>query len=142
MGKGNVPFSWEDMPGISKSGANQKPYSPAANKLPPPPCPRSRFTRKLPFHEMQNIPLPPCAFQPPLPAAPPQRSSSKKGVQKDDDPFLAAYRECTKSSKEANKSSKHHGARSGLRKHVSCLSCKRSCSVRDGNFVRISHSDS
>lgn len=146
MGKGNVPFRWEDMPGVSKAvlkaAADQKPQLPAS-KLPPPPCPQSFRITKISSFEMQDIPLPPCTFQPPPPPGPPQRTSSNKSAKKDDDPFLVAYRECTKSSRGANKSSSKHWTRLGLiRKLVFALSCKRSCSVRDGNLIRISHCDS
>lgn len=139
MGTGNVPFTWEDMPGVSKAAANQKLPLPA-HELPPPPCRPSRSLRKDLSFEVQDIPLPPCTFQPP---PPPQRSSSSKGAKKDDDPFLVAYRECTKSSREANKPSKRGGRPGLFRKHMSrVLSCKRSCSVMDGNLIRISHSES
>lgn len=136
MGKGNVPFSWEDMPGVSKAEMGRKPIYFPANKLPPPPCPRSQEARKISLYGTQNIPLPPCTFRPP-PPVPSQRIRSSK----DDDPFLVAYRECTKSTREASKLPEHGPGSGSIRKHLFSLSsCKRSCSVRDGNLVRVRHS--
>ncbi|KAL3732985.1 hypothetical protein ACJRO7_022500 [Eucalyptus globulus] len=150
--RGNVPFAWENRPGVSKAIARsdcEELLSPPPSikdrrrfptKLPPPPCPRMDGLRVSVGREMQ-IPLPPCAFQPP------RRSSLKKGTKKqddDNDPFLAAYRECTEGTKvgHRHKSSKHDDGRLGLglRKYVLAnFSCKRSCSVRDDNLIRVSH---
>ncbi|KAI3417382.1 uncharacterized protein J3R85_014510, partial [Psidium guajava] len=144
--RGNVPFAWENKPGVSKattrSDREDSPLLPPIEdrrqfptKLPPPPCRTVDCVREMRI----PLPLPPCIFQPPT------RSSSKKGGKKqDDDPFLAAYKECTKGTKAGHrhKSSKHDDGRLGfgLRKHVIAnFSCKRSCSVRDDNLVRVSH---
>ncbi|KAI9106371.1 hypothetical protein K1719_021899 [Acacia pycnantha] len=125
---GNVPFSWEKNPGVSKVHQPVREEE-LLHNLPPPP-----YTAEIlgggGVHQdiIQNIPLPPCAFQPPF-----YRTPSKKGLmwmQEEDDPFFAAYKECTKKSN--NKWS--------LRKRImSLFSCNRSCSVRDNNLVRISH---
>ena len=86
----NVPFSWENEPGIRKATPphhhHQQQQPP--RKLPPPPCPldNSRVT----YHDLR-IPLPPCAFHQPSRS---RRSSSKKI----DDPFLIAYKEVTRST--------------------------------------------
>lgn len=149
MSDRNVPFAWENKPGVSKvtttSDREELPSPPSIEdrrrfptKLPPPPCPMMDGSRVSMAQEMQ-IPLPPCTFQSP------RRSSSKKGAKKqDDDPFFAAYKECTKSTKvgHRHKLSKHDdgGLGFGLRKHMLAnFSCKRSCSVRDDNLVRVSH---
>ncbi|KDP41585.1 hypothetical protein JCGZ_15992 [Jatropha curcas] len=129
--KGNVPFSWEKKPGVSKVNAminNNQEQDQIVVKLPPPPCPIE--SPRVSAHEI-SIPLPPCTFQPP------SRSSSRKW----DDPFLAAYKECTKSSTRSKAKVAGGSAgfsRSGLRKGMFKLSCKSSCSVRDDNLVRVS----
>lgn len=128
----NVPFSWENEPGVSKAAAAPSPHDEdrrrhvvAPQKLPPPPCPPPESSR-VSYHDLQ-IPLPPCAFQPP------RRSSSKKGLKKmDDDPFLIAYREVTKSTKQGM---------GGVmkKKNMSIFSCKQSsCSVAEDSVVRLS----
>lgn len=127
--KGNVPFSWENEPGISKETprdyhVDSEPD--VAVKLPPPPClppENGRASLSSGFYDLQNIPLPPCAFQ-----APPLRSGSRRGLYKEqNDPFLKAYKECTK-SKSGKKG----------KRNMSLFSCKSSCSVRDDSIVRIS----
>ncbi|KAL1353577.1 hypothetical protein HN51_017498 [Arachis hypogaea] len=108
-------------------------------------------------HDFQDIPLPPCAFQPPY-----YRTSSKKGLwvgqDHQDDPFLAAYKECTKNDNNHHQRSGDGGERkkkkkdkklvnkgsglmieSRLRKGLSFFSCKKFSSVHDNNnLVRIS----
>lgn len=124
--QGKVPFSWENKPGIRKSKIQGGPPVDEGQinlKVPPPPC-RVEIAG-APVHDIP-IPLPPCAFQPP------QRSSSKRGLKKTEDPFLAAYKECTKSSRKGTLTSGDH------RKSRFSFSCKHSCSVRDDNFVKIS----
>lgn len=149
-----VPFSWENRPGVSKVIARQHQQQEQHDsydgdvdkhhlspKLPPPPCPEGssrRFTTTKVLHDIQ-IPLPPCAFQPP--PHPPSRSSSRKGLMMmsmkhhDQDPFLVAFRECTKTSSTRN-STKSQPKNSY--KGMFNFSCKRSCSVRDDNLVRVS----
>lgn len=125
----NIPFSWENEPGVSKAAApphdqNHHHEHAAPPKLPPPPCPPE--SSRVSYHDLQ-IPLPPCAFQPP------SRSSSKKGVKKmDDDPFLIAYREVTKSTRKGK-------GGSVMKKNMSIFSCKQSsCSVAEDSVVRFS----
>ena len=137
-----VSFSWEKKPGVSKVTTHgetlPREHEPLA-KLPPPPCTQQEAanTTRNHVHDFQNIPLPPCAFQPPY-----YRTSSKKGLWvQDDDPFLAAYKECTKNQKSGGGRTKKlakAGIESRLRKGLSCFSCKRSCSVHGNNSVRIS----
>ncbi|CAK9137668.1 unnamed protein product [Ilex paraguariensis] len=128
---GNVPFSWENKPGVSKVGAQDRREDDRkiAVKLPPPPCP-PETARAASFHDLQ-IPLPPCGFQAPL------RSSSRKSVKNKDDPFLMAYRECTKSNGKGKLSSRDDVGL-GSKKNMSFFSCKRSCSVREDSLIRIS----
>ncbi|KAG2692423.1 hypothetical protein I3760_08G053500 [Carya illinoinensis] len=128
-----IPFLGETKPGVSmnthKECLTEEDF---AFNLPPPPY-RSETAARVLAHDIQ-IPLPPCTFQPP------SRSSSRKVLRKQDhDPFLAAYRECTKSSNGGNSKLPKNGVKSGLRKNMLIgLSCKWSCSARDGNLVRIS----
>ena len=133
---GRVPFSWEKRPGESKlvnnhHGCPSKETS--VGKLQPPPCPVK--SSRISTHDI-TIPLPPCTFQAP---AAPSRSSSRRGLTKEiDDPFLAAYKECTKSTKKDKPVKKNLG--SGRRKGAifDFTSCKQSCSVRDDNLLRVS----
>lgn len=143
---GNIPFSWENRPGVRKDGQDSlagerwnvavqdnsstgegwrvavqdnssAPEGRRKISLPPPPCENSN---KAIYHDI-GLPLPPCAFQPPL------KSSSRRS--KDDDPFLMAYKECTKSNKKGTLT----------RKNSFLGSCKYTCSVRDDSIVRLSH---
>ncbi|QCD99057.1 uncharacterized protein LOC114193677 [Vigna unguiculata] len=136
-----ITFSWEKKPGVSK--VTSETLIPEEEeflaKLPPPPCTPEEATPKNHVHNFQ-IPLPPCAFQPPF-----YRTSSKRGLWfQDRDPFLAAFKECTKNQKSGNKVNKKfikHGIESRVRKSMSFFSCTRSCTVHDTNLLRISHLD-
>ncbi|XAR61996.1 hypothetical protein NMG60_11016565 [Bertholletia excelsa] len=133
--QGKVPFSWEKKPGVCKQVLASEEVEQSPVKLPPPPCPLPESGCRAPFHDLQ-VPLPPCAFQPP------SRSCSKKGIKKNDDPFLTAYKECTKSSRKGKSRSaggrSRGGGLSGLMKTMSIFSCKQSSSVRDDSLVRVS----
>ncbi|XP_014504117.1 uncharacterized protein LOC106764347 [Vigna radiata var. radiata] len=139
-----VAFSWENKPGVSKvtSTPLAETLIPKEQellaKLPPPPFTPEEATHKNHVHNFQ-IPLPPCAFQPPF-----YRTSSKRGLWvQDKDPFLAAFKECTKNQKSAkvNKKFIKDGIQSRVRKSMSFFSCTRSCTVHDTNLLRISHLD-
>ena len=123
-----VPFSWENKPGVckltSQEGSEEDYF---LQKLSPPPCPPE--SARISIHDI-IIPPPPCVFHPP------SRISSRRGLKKSDDPFLAAYKECTKSTSKG-KLAKKDGW-SGLKKGMFSFSCKQSCSVRNDNLVRIS----
>lgn len=130
---GKVPFSWETTPGICKVNdgkENSKGVGHEALKLPPPQCPTE--SHKGLVQDIQ-IPLPPCPFQPPL------KKGTRKGVGRKD-PFLAAYKECTKNvaegkfSKVSNKSMGHREGRG-----LSRFSCKHSCLVREDSLERMVH---
>lgn len=75
-------------------------------------------------HDTQFLPLPPCGF------SSPNISTRKKGRKKQEDPFLNAYKECTKSGKDDD-------GGHGIRKNLSIFSCKHSCSVRDDSKVML-----
>lgn len=105
--EGNVPFSWEDKPGVSR-------MNPEDSK----------------GHELSEqkvmIPLPPCPSKPF-----PSRSGSTKGVigwWQEMDPFVVAYKECTKRSKK-----KRLMMMNVKSKFV--FSCKDSCDVIDDNLL-------
>ncbi|KAA8531539.1 hypothetical protein F0562_006248 [Nyssa sinensis] len=87
--QGNVPFSWEDKPGVSKSKITHQecPTDMELRALIPSPC-HSDFPLKM--ANGKKIPPPPCPFPPP------SRTSSRKGLWQQEDPFLAALKECTK----------------------------------------------
>lgn len=135
--KVNLPFSWGNELGISNlnnRGGDRLDYPfdhPDQGhlsfiNLPPPPCPKVNNE-----DSSQMTHQPPLAF----------RSSSRRGLKKkydNEDPFLAAMKECTKSingdsekDEEKMKKKKNKG--------FSPFSCKRSISVRDDNLVRVSH---
>ncbi|TKY57920.1 hypothetical protein E2542_SST14974 [Spatholobus suberectus] len=139
-----ITFSWEKKPGVSRvtSTTHGETLIPKEQeflaKLPPPPCTPEEVTYKNPLHDFQ-IPLPPCAFQPPF-----YRTSSKRGLWvQDKDPFLAAFKECTKNQESAkvNKKSIKDGIESRVRKSMSFFTCSRSCTVHDNSLLRISHLD-
>ncbi|KAI4337081.1 hypothetical protein L6164_015536 [Bauhinia variegata] len=134
-----IPFQWEKKPGVCrvKDGEDLAGEQGLVPKLPPPPCTTDGTSRNSIVADLQ-IPLPPCSFQPPY-----YRTSSKRGLiwVQDDDPFLTAYKECTKTIKNGDynkNSSKTGGIQSTLRKGLLIFSCKRSGAVRDNNVVRIS----
>ncbi|MBA0676539.1 hypothetical protein Goari_018014 [Gossypium aridum] len=120
MRQGNVPFSWENKPGVCKETSQQQHYF--LQKLPPPPPPSTSI------HGTKIPPPPPFALS---------GSYSRRGFKKSNDPFLAAYMECTKSTSNVKLGEKHGGG-SGLKKGLFNFSCKQSCSVRNGSLVRIS----
>ncbi|KVH98728.1 hypothetical protein Ccrd_023045 [Cynara cardunculus var. scolymus] len=133
--EGNIPFSWENKPGIRKdkifAGEGRgkvvqdiSSTTQGRRKLPLPPLPCENSDKATCVDDDDHhirIPLPPCAFPPP------SRSSSRRS--KADDPFLIAYKECTKSNKKGTL----------MRKNSFLASCKHSCSVRDDSIVRVSH---
>ncbi|CAA2972748.1 Hypothetical predicted protein [Olea europaea subsp. europaea] len=135
---GNIPFSWENKPGVSKvkqqddnSQMDPQPHAPPPTPLPPPPMQLPENSRASIRHDMK-VPLPPCAFQ-----SVPVRSSSRRGLKKIDDPFLMAYKECTKSSKNDKilTRSIRENQGFGLKKNMSIFSCM-SCSVIENNIVQ------
>ncbi|KAI3732959.1 hypothetical protein L1987_64172 [Smallanthus sonchifolius] len=132
--QGNIPFSWENKPGVRKSRrqddlakepegwirvAVHDNSSAKETRLPPPPC--EHTSNKTTSRDL-GLPLPPCVFQPNY-----LRSGSRRSND-GDDPFLMAYKECTKSSKNGTL----------IRKKPFLGSCKYSCSVRDDSIVRVS----
>ncbi|RWW38945.1 hypothetical protein BHE74_00055775 [Ensete ventricosum] len=77
-----------------------------------------------------HVPLPPCIFQPP------SRSSSKKGgLKEEDDPFFAAYMECTSKVRTQGRRGSRGRKIDGL---IRLFSCKGSSGVREKAIVRLS----
>uniref|UniRef100_A0A7N0ULD5 Uncharacterized protein n=1 Tax=Kalanchoe fedtschenkoi TaxID=63787 RepID=A0A7N0ULD5_KALFE len=139
-----VPFSWENKPGVSKvkvaadctdeEGVGAQCHF-VALKLPPPPCPHDNHKSLMKMlhlgGEPLHVPLPPGAFD-----QRPARSLSKRGFKVEDDPFLLAYKECTKTSqtqRERTKpASKQSSSSSAVRSLLGYFSCRASSrSVRD-----------
>lgn len=122
-------------------------YEGSMNNLPPPPS----LAIGIGNNRVQDceIPLPPCAFQPPY-----YKTCSKKGLiwMQHHDPFFAAYKHCTNNDstsdeydhtstlKHDSTSTKFYKPSKIIRKAFSILSCKRSSSVSHNSLVRISHS--
>lgn len=150
---GNVPFSWEKKPGVSKETTqittkkflmedldddhdhhDDHDYDHQDFVLKLPPCRRARASFSSP------VPPPPGVDQQPS-----LRSSSMRGLRKqgghDQDPFLAAFKVCTKSSVKTTHGNYRSDFMSGLRSLFAVAPCKRpeSCDVREGNLVRVSH---
>ncbi|XVE95062.1 hypothetical protein REPUB_Repub02eG0064100 [Reevesia pubescens] len=101
--------------------------------LPPPPC-LSKSARFC-VDDLQGVLPPLCQLQP-LP-----RSSAKKGnANKQDDPFVAAYRKCTEYciNGKLDTDDKNDACKTRTKKNMFTLSCKNSCTVSSGNVVRVS----
>ncbi|BFG35754.1 hypothetical protein CerSpe_220280 [Prunus speciosa] len=147
--QGSVPFSWEAMPGVSKVTNQDCPtdFGDGALNCLSAEEDSEDSPKKLVNNPEIKIPLPPC----PILKAP-SRSGSTKGFRwhVEADPFLLAYKECTKSTSTLNNNSgklpgsennkKGFGA-IGCRVRKSrfnMFSCKNSCDVREDNFVKLS----
>ncbi|KDO78869.1 hypothetical protein CISIN_1g045560mg [Citrus sinensis] len=147
--QGSIPFSWEDKPGVSKITTPQEcSLNQGLHALnlespsPPPQPPRTASSNpnslSLSAEEILKIPLPPCPSQ-----QPPRRTTSSKGVIGwwQEDPFLAAYMECTKSSGSRQRKNSNPSCVGSKPKKKSkfLFSCKGSCETHDDNFVRLSN---
>ncbi|XVF59224.1 hypothetical protein PTKIN_Ptkin07bG0258500 [Pterospermum kingtungense] len=147
--QGNIPFSWEDKPGVSKSCkvTHCDQYCPidvglfALNRTSPPSDTGGNSTKILVHHDKKVPPPPPCSIQ----LLHPKRSTSMKGLKWwQEDPFLAAYKECTKSSGGNGKLSSSEGRKNSgssskllVRKKKISFSCKSSSEVRDDSLVKL-----
>ncbi|CAA0827810.1 Unknown protein [Striga hermonthica] len=108
--KGNIPFSWEKIPGIPKhqSESNKKEYS--EHLLPPPPTGISNSSGKKSIHREENFP--------------------KKSNRFENDPFFAALVEC---SKDGNHDSSKNITRSLSDRlcFMNYTSCIRACAASE-----------
>ncbi|KAJ8773271.1 hypothetical protein K2173_028448 [Erythroxylum novogranatense] len=159
--KANVPFSWELKPGVSKvthddpEDINSQPGVSKVThddpedinslldlwnltiKLPTPP-PRNELKKmtKVVYDDSQ-VPCPhPLAFQ-----APPRTSSHKKGIKKQEDPFLVAYMKCTQCTNVKGNYQSDRPSKAKRKKNMLSNwnpSCKDSCAVDGGSLIRIS----
>lgn len=130
--KGNVPFSWENKPGVSKviirttlqdclNGNDGNGH--CLFKLPPPPFPAEskKFSVTYPG------------------------SSLRKGLglwnnnkHEQQDPFLVAFKECTKNPRNCSMKSSNKNNKPGIIKGFFSFGCKpNSCSVNDNNWGKV-----
>ncbi|ESW27797.1 hypothetical protein PHAVU_003G233000 [Phaseolus vulgaris] len=137
---GSIPFSWEDKPGVCKTPNSDFPLDIGMNQTLASPLPplasnhlRSNSRRMLEIQD-KKIPLPPCQLQPP------RRSTSEKekGFRWQEDPFLVAYKECTKSEKNCKVPRKNKkGVGSNFRLSKSIFSCRGANDVKDDIYVKL-----
>ncbi|GMY11958.1 hypothetical protein FCV25MIE_07197 [Fagus crenata] len=134
--QGSIPFSWEDKPGICKVTHQVCPADIRQHSLKltssqsSTPC--LSDGAKVSAQDLK-IPLPPCPV-----LLPPRRSISLKGLRWQEDPFLVAYKECTKSVKSDTKPSgaSNKAVVSNIRKTKSMFWCKNSCEVKEDNILK------
>ncbi|KAK6923931.1 hypothetical protein RJ641_010134 [Dillenia turbinata] len=137
--QGNVPFSWEDSPGVSKFIHHEVQKFQLhdlnlSSSLSPPSSDKCGSSEEASTKRIK-IPPPPCAAQLPV------RSSSTKGSLRrhEDDPFYVAYKACTKSTK-SGKLLSGEGSKivvSSLVRNMFAFSCKHSSDVRDESLIRL-----
>lgn len=143
--QGSIPFSWEDKPGVCKTPNNGCPLNITGSSLQAINKKSSSFT--LPPSSTNNhvetqdkkIPLPPCLSQ-----QPPRRSTSGKGFRWKEDPFVVAYKECTKSEKSCKLPCKNKKGGVGLgsnfssRRSMCIFSCRGANDVKDDSYLKLS----
>ncbi|KAG7993380.1 hypothetical protein I3843_01G001400 [Carya illinoinensis] len=144
--QGSIPFSWEDTPGVCKVTHHHdcRPFdirlhalklTSSQSSISPTSWDSARVSAD---HDMK-IPLPPCPL-----LQPPRRSTSiKLGHELQEDPFLVAYKECTKSVETGYKPPppqiKKGNNNIGFKLWKSKFSCKNSSEVIDqGNILNLS----
>lgn len=139
---GSVPFSWEEKPGISK-------FSPGCQNKTAGPRIQPPLQKSLSSHFQSPLNMMGCYADnydmkispPPRMTQPPGRSPSTKGLwgRRQDDPFAAAIKECTKnvtSLGDPSRIKKYIGSIKNRNQSI-ILSCKGSCDVKEGNLVRL-----
>ncbi|KAI4327317.1 hypothetical protein L6164_019793 [Bauhinia variegata] len=125
---GSIPFSWEDKPGVSKTANRDYSIHVGLGSVDAA-VHQKLTTQAAAIEDDKKIPLPPCPLQPP------PRSTSGKGLRWQQDPFLVAYKECTKTDKLKKKTL--GSANSKVRKTKSIFSCKASTDAKDDHFVKL-----
>lgn len=123
--EGSVPFSWEESPGVPKF-SHQKSSDIRSHILP------GNISPCIPL----IIPPPPCT----------SRKSLSAKLLRQDDPFLAAFRSCTKTAASNQKSGHEEPRQRGKggdkakgknrSNMISIFSCKHSCDVEADNLVK------
>ncbi|PRQ48259.1 hypothetical protein RchiOBHm_Chr2g0108721 [Rosa chinensis] len=158
--QGNIPFAWEAKPGVSKvtnkaDFPTETGFPALSSKLSQPPLANdvSEDSGEKPVKGLdQNdikIPLPPCLLKVP------SRSASGKGLKwqaAEEDPFLLAFKVCTRTTSTTSAVNSSPGNKfvaqknkrgsvgligSKLKSKYSVFSCKNSCEVKDGSFVKL-----
>ena len=123
----NVPFSWEHKPGLSKVTTHGH-HNGTSMVLQPPPCSSSSSgsgsDHKHKVEEESQILR---AVQTSL-----RISSFRMESQKEEDPFVEAYKKCTRSPfihQQSNRVQKNIRSRPNIWKYVNFFSCKHSDDV-------------
>ncbi|MBA0747264.1 hypothetical protein Gogos_004192 [Gossypium gossypioides] len=137
----NVPFSWELKPGVSKVTCEERSIGlrHVRVNLPPPPC-LSKSARFC-VDDLNGV-LPSCQLQTP-PSSSEKKGNANNG-NKQEDPFVAAFRKCTEYS--TNGKSEGRGTddkvdgtcKTRNKKNMFILSCKYSCNVSSCNVKSVS----
>ncbi|CAL0330942.1 unnamed protein product [Lupinus luteus] len=132
--QGSIPFSWEAKPGVCKTPNNIE------RSLQVSAINQTIHDSALSLTHLENkIPLPPCPSQhsPPF-----HRSTSSKVFKWQQDPFLIAYKECTKSERNDRLSTKNKkgvvGSNCSMRRgKYYIFSCRDASDVRDDSYLKI-----
>ncbi|KAE9607943.1 hypothetical protein Lalb_Chr09g0335521 [Lupinus albus] len=133
--QGSIPFSWEEKPGVCKTPNN------IGQSLQVRPNNQTTHDTAFSLSQLEKkIPLPPCPSQ--HHPHPLHRSTSGKGFKSQQDPFLIAYKECTKSEKNDQlftENKKCVGSNFSLwRCKYYIFSCRNASDVRDDSYLKIS----
>ncbi|KAI3972784.1 hypothetical protein MKX01_019442 [Papaver californicum] len=147
--QGNVPFSWENQPGVSKKTYCQDNHQYSGDDdgyykqlLPLPPChPISSDSTDKTKIDLQLLPLPPCAIQYKLKLSRSNSTtSSRKGLKRfNEDPFFAAYKECTKTKSRSISTTKSRSISTTKSSGFGIFSCKNSCGVKEDSLIKSHH---
>lgn len=130
----SVAFSWVRKALPSPHHGNNTGSSGQAavpQKSSPPPPITANVSDETPpaIHQDMKIPPPPCRSQPP-----PRRRTFWKAFRRQHDPFLVAYKECTKTPALGDKVGVGFNSIAG-KSRVS-FSCKTSVDARDDHFLK------